>query len=189
MSAPRPSCVSRLVLVVLLGTATAVFGQPSATCDGSQELDGSFMDAETFLDSAPFTNDFTMTGIGCSEQGFDYVVCFTPQFDCNLLIDCGHSGVGATVSANIYQGACSTTPATCASSGSGSDFGSTSFAVTSGTHYCIVCETTVNSGIMSLDFGSDGGNCGAFPVEVQGFSISGSDAGTDGAAAETPTTN
>jgi hypothetical protein len=172
MSAPRPSCVSRLFLAILFVTATAVFGQPGATCDGSQELDGSYTGLQTFMLSAPFTGDFTMTGTGCSEQGFDYVVCFTPENDCHLLIDCGHSGVGATVAANIYQGACSTSPASCISSASASDFGSTSADVTGGTHYCIVCETTTNSGTMSLDFGTDGGNCGAFPVEVQQFSIS-----------------
>ena len=167
----------RLAMLVLAFTAMPAVAQPGEACDGTQELDGTDSLPQSFNVAAPVTADMDMTGTGCSEEESDIVVCFTPEFSCTLNIDCIHSG--AAVSVNVFEGPCTTAPSSCLASNSGSGFASTIASLTGGTNYCIVCETDLGLGTINLDFDVDSGSCGALPVELQGFSVSGDDAATD----------
>ena len=170
-STPKSRYLLTALACVLL--TSPAFGQPSATCDGNQNLSGTDTLPQSFSVGAPLSNDLTMSGAGCNEQGVDFVVCFTPQLSCTVNIDCSYNPPGAaTIAANIYQGSCTTSPASCINSGSGANVGSTVAALTAGTEYCIVCESSVNVTNLELFFDVDSGSCGLLPVELEEFSIS-----------------
>ncbi len=171
-----------LFLLLILGLmATPAVGQPpSASCDGSENLSGTDTTPQTLPFSAPWTNAFTMTGTNCTEAGFDHVTCFTPENSCNVNIDCFDPSFDGSesVAVNLYQGPCATSP-TCISSDSGTDSASVFGILTGGTQYCVACESSDNTGTVTLSFDVDSGmeNCGALPVQLQHFSIGGDEAG------------
>ena len=174
-------CARSVLLAVLwLGwvAVPAIAQPPSATCDGNENLTGADMTPQTLSLPAPLGNNFTLTGAGCATSGgasVDHVTCFVPQNDCTLDFDCAYIPPGAaTITVNLFSGSCTTSPASCIASDSGANVASLfSAALTAGTQYCVVCESSVNATNLQLDFFSDGGaDCGALPVDLQGFSIS-----------------
>jgi len=163
------------VLLVAVAAAPTV-AQPSNTCDGNESLDG--MDAlpQTLnLSAGSLTDSFTMTGGGCIEQaGDDMVVCFTPQNSCSVDIACFYTpSAGGVTSNNLFQGTCSTTPASCidSSSATGSAATVSGAALSAGTQYCVVCSNDVSATSLDVSITVAQGDCGALPVELQRFSI------------------
>ncbi len=164
--------------ILLLGLALAgpALGQPSNTCDGTESLSGTDTLPQMLnLTAAAMTDTFTMTGPGCIDQpgGDDMVVCFTPQNSCTVDISCFYTPAGGgTTAANLFQGACSTNPATCISSTSG---GGTQTIVgaslTMGTQYCVVCSNNISITSLDVSIVINSGDCGALPVDLQRFSV------------------
>ena len=166
-------------LILFLLVATPVFAQPPAeTCGAGDSLGGA--DMLPFNGSLPpGVNDFTMTGTGCTENGFDHVTCFTPQNSCTVTATCSLASVaeraqapeGLQVGVNVVQGPCSTAPASCSASNSGSTIGTVvGVALTAGTNYCFVCESGASSSV-ALDVQATAGDCGALPVELVSFEV------------------
>ena len=172
---------SLLALCLLGPGASPAPGQPpSASCDGNENLTGADILPQNLSLGAPLSNDFTMTGTNCNEQGVDHVTCFVPQNNCGVIFDCAYVPPGAaTIAVNVYSGSCAASPSTCIASNSGLNFASVQVALTAGTQYCVVCESSVNVTNLNLDLGVDSGDCGALPVQLQQFSISRAGAAED----------
>ena len=104
---------------------------------------------------SPMGSDFAMTAPGCvdfsaafypvvcsSNSDYDNVVCFTPENNCDILINTSSGGGGSSI--NIFSGACKE-PTSCITSAasSGPNFNSAliaSVSLTAGTQYCVVWE-------------------------------------------------
>ncbi len=179
-----------LGLTLWMVTALAAAAQPSDSCDGSQNLTG--------LDTIPHsmgqtasTNALDMSASTCSEQGLDHVTCFVPENSCTLQLSCGAIRRGLQVAINIYDletavprntpqagpGACTTAPAGCIASNSGTGAGSLSgVSLTGGVEYCVVCEAGGGTPLFLQLEMSGSSTCGALPVTLQGFSIDEPDA-------------
>ena len=168
-----------LPLILLLLVATPALAQPPAeTCGAGDSLGGT--DMLPFNGSlAPGANDFAMTGAGCAESGFDHVTCFTPQNSCTVTATCSLATLAERAQApevlqvgvNVVQGPCSTSPASCSASDSGTGGGTVvGVALTAGTNYCFVCESGVSSSL-ALDVQATAGDCGALPVELVSFEV------------------
>lgn len=158
--------------LALIVTPSALAQPPAETCGAGDSLSGSDMMPQIIF-SAASSDDFDMSGTSCNEQGPDNVTCFTPTSSCTVVAECSdasRSPEGLQVSISVFQGSCTTTPASCldSSQGTGSS-GQISVALTGGTNYCFVCETNFSLDLeISL---STAGDCGPLPVDLQTFEI------------------
>ncbi len=161
-----------LAAAIALLTAPA-FAQISDSCDGNQNLTGMDMFPQSLNLPAPLTDSLTMTGAGCNEQGVDSVTCFVPENDCTIDITCNYSPGATTMAANLYEGACAASPASCVgSNSSASPVSLTGQNLTAGTEYCVVCESVANVTSIQLDITETAaGSCGSLPAELTSFSI------------------
>ena len=178
----KPLTPSRLrfsVLLLSLSFVGPALAQ-SNTCDGNENIPGTSTLPPHFTvnQAAPgLTDTITLTGAGCIDQpgGDDFVACFIPTNSCTVDISCFYTPVGGGTSAtNLYSGACSTSPASCIASTSGTGTPQTisGASLTAGTQYCVVCSNNVN--LTSIDMSMDataGSDCGALPIQLQSFAI------------------
>jgi len=73
---------------------------------------------------------------------------------------------------NLFQGACTTNPASCLASISGSGAQTIAdTALTAGTQYCVVCSDQMSETSIDLTIMINAGDCGASPVGLQSFSV------------------
>ncbi len=160
-----------LMFVALLALFSAsAQAQPAEDCTGADLGSGDMFPLNGQI--APSSDDFSMTGTGCLEQGVDSVVCFTPTNNCTVTVSC--EGDSGTQSANLFVGPCNTSPGSCTNSTSGSAATIAGIALTAGQNVCLVCEhssPTLNDVIITEDAGS----CGALPVALQSFEVESSD--------------
>lgn len=149
------------------------FAQISDSCDGGQSLGSMDTFPQNLNLPAPLTNALTMTGASCNEQGVDSVTCFVPENDCTINITCNYTPGSTTMAANLYEGPCAASPASCVASNS--DTSPVSLAsqnLTAGTEYCVVCESAANATAIEVDISeTTPGSCGSLPVELMSFSV------------------
>ena len=160
---------------IVLLLATGSWAQPPAeTCGAGDSLSGSDMLPQT-LSMTPTSNDFNLNGSGCVELGDDHVTCMTPASSCDVAASCADSVAplaprGLQIGISLVQGSCTTTPASCLASNSGTGGGSINFSLVGGTTYCFVCETGNSPVDVTLSLTTTG-DCGALPVGLQSFEV------------------
>ncbi|MEM6796254.1 MAG: hypothetical protein AAF725_19950 [Acidobacteriota bacterium] len=157
-----------VLLIALSASAVPALAQPSETCTSA---DLGISDTFPIGGFTPVADDdFAMTGTGCSEEGSDLAVCFTPTDDCTVTILCGiDTGTSAV---NVFDGPCSSSPAACSASQSGSPGEISSVALVGGQNTCVVCEFS-DPGLAEFSVVATAGDCGSLPVELMSFSVEG----------------
>ncbi|MEM7583398.1 MAG: hypothetical protein AAF560_08470 [Acidobacteriota bacterium] len=141
---------------------------PVESCTGADLGNSDMLNGGGFFD--PSTSDFTMSGTGCTEQGVDSVLCFTPENSCDVRITCARdSGLN---SVNVFTGACTAVPAMCSNTASGTGSASVDVTLSAGVNVCVVCEYAGTGGDSRMAFSELSGDCGQLPVDLQSFSIS-----------------
>lgn len=154
-----------MAAIVWLSLAALAAAQPAETCVGA---DLTSADMLPFSDSfPPSSDDFTMTGTGCVEQGIDSVVCFQPMNDCSVQVSCLNDG--GLQSVNIVTGPCTVTPASCVASDTGTE-PMVVVALTAGENVCVVCEFS-DPNFTFTNITETAGSCGSLPVTLEHFSI------------------
>ena len=156
------------VAISMLALAPLASAQPSDTCTNANLGGGDTFPLSTFPPSA--TDDFTMTGVGCAEQGRDSVVCFSPTNSCVVTMTCGNDS--GTQSANLYDAPCSTSPAACTATATGASAELTDVPLTGGVMVCFECEYSAAGGLPEMLITEQvTGACGALPVSLLGFTV------------------
>ncbi len=177
MTIPRTRFV--FVLAFALASVVSVAGPPpSENCTGADLSGTDMFDWSDFIGVS--SNDFTLPGASCNEEGIDWAVCFTPTNGCTVDIFCEFDSGNHSI--NVFTGPCTLTPASCTHTTAATAFPSlTGVVLTGGVNTCVVCETTAaGSGAGTITINQTAGDCGALPVGLLSFGVE----STEGEAAE-----
>ncbi len=141
---------------------------PVEDCTGADLGPTDMISGGGFFD--PSTDDFTMTGFDCIEEGVDSALCFTPQNNCEVRFTCNSDTGDQAV--NAFVGPCTTTPTVCLDGETGTGAVSISFPLVAGQNICVVCEYDGTGDNPSMSFTElNGSDCGQLPVELQSFTV------------------
>ena len=162
--------ISGLALTLLLLAAPAAADSLAESCEAlGDPAVLPFQESMT-----PTSDDFDLAGCAADSSGFnDFVVCYTPENDCQLSLQVGYpaQGIEAGIGIAAIEG-CEPEPQECQSQ-TGSGVVSGGLAVSAGVEICFVVEAQQAEEQVTLILDGDG--CGdedqEVPVELESFSV------------------
>ena len=172
--------MKRLALFSFVFAALTLFsgaasGQLANDCTGAGLTGADVLPVSETVGSAGFSQDLDMSAGSCTEltSGMDTVVCFTPENSCNVNFTCDYVPSGTSMAANIFEGMCSDTPASCTATAANATGPAviSDFALSAGTNYCFQCESAVAAVSMFAEIAASSGDCGSLPVSLQSFEV------------------